>query len=113
MIRRALATQTQQQMVVTALAVHRYRLRFAKAPPDLNALVPEYLRVLPRDWMDGKTLRYRVLPEGGFTLYSVGEDGKDDGGDPSPNSSKKDYRMLWDGRDALWPAAATDQKTAD
>jgi hypothetical protein len=112
MIRRVLSMQTEQQMAVTALALHRYRLQTSKTAGDLAALVPEYLRTVPRDWMDGKPLRYRVLPEGGFIMYSVGEDGKDDGGDPIP-SSKKEYRRLWDGRDAVWPAAATDEEAAE
>jgi hypothetical protein len=110
MIRRVFSTQTQQQMAVTALALQRYRLRLGKVSPDLNALVPDYVHELPRDWMDGKALRYRVLPGGGFTLYSVGEDGTDDGGEPRPSSNKKQYRRLWDGRDAVWPTAASDEE---
>ena len=38
---------------------------------------------------------------------SVGEDGKDDDGDPTQRDEKKSYRQIWDGRDAVWPSAAT------
>ena len=58
--------------------------------------------------MDGKALRYRLRPaDADFLLYSVGEDGKDDGGDPAQREDKKSYRQIWDGRDAVWPSAAT------
>jgi hypothetical protein len=107
LIRRTLSTQVQQQMVMTAVALRRYQLHSGRLPADLTALVPDYLVALPRDRMDGQTLRYHLLPTGGFALYSVGEDGKDDGGDPRPNPASRDYRQIWNGRDALWPIAAT------
>jgi len=108
MIRRTLAVQTQQQMVLTVLGVQRYRLRTGRLPAQLSEMVPEYLAALPHDFMDGKALRYRLRPgDGDFLLYSVGEDGKDDGGDPAQQADKKSYRQIWDGRDAVWPSAAT------
>jgi hypothetical protein len=55
--------------------------------------------------MDQKPLKYRKT-ENGFVLYSVGEDGRDDGGDPTQvQSLEKDYE-LWTGRDAVWPDAS-------
>jgi hypothetical protein len=45
-----------------------------------SRFVPE----VPRDWMNGAPLRYRPNDDGTFTLYSVGMDRKDDGGDPTP-----------------------------
>ena len=70
-------------MAITAIALARCKLRTGTLPSNLTALVPDFLRALPRDRMDGKALRYRVLPSGGYVLYSVGEDAKDDGGDPA------------------------------
>jgi hypothetical protein len=58
--------------------------------------------------MNGEPLRYQGQPGGGFLLYSVGEDGRDNHGDPSPSTPRKKYRQLWDGRDAVWPVAATE-----
>ncbi len=56
---------------------------------------------------------YRPLPTGdGFLLYSVGEDGKDDGGNSAPQEDKKRYRQIWDGRDAVWPSAATAEEAS-
>jgi hypothetical protein len=62
---------------------------------------------MPQDFMNGKALSYRLRPgDDDFLLYSVGEDGKDDGGDPTPTADKN-YRQMWNGRDAVWPSAAS------
>jgi len=108
MIRSPLEAQTQQQMALTVLGVQRYRLRNGRLPLQPSELVPEFLTALPQDFMNGKALRYRLPPgQDDFLLYSVGEDGKDDGGDPTQQEEKKSYRQIWDGRDAVWPSAAT------
>jgi hypothetical protein len=109
-IRGAICAQVQQQMAATAIAIQRFRLQTGELPADLAALVPKYLSALPRDGMDGKTLRYRLPPEGGFVLYSVGLDGKDDGRDSTPVTDKRNYYQIWDGRDTVWPPAATDEE---
>jgi hypothetical protein len=108
LIRRTLEVQTQQQVVLTVLGIQRYRLRTGRLPAQLAELVPEYLAALPHDFMSGEALRYRLRPgDGDFLLYSVGENGTDDGGDPAQQADKKSYRQIWDGRDAVWPSAAT------
>ncbi len=53
--------------------------------------------------MSGQALCYRVGANGSFALYSVGEDGQDDGGDANPPPGSK--LGLWEGRDAVWPSA--------
>ena len=55
--------------------------------------------------MNGQDLRYRSNNDGSFTLYSVAEDGVDDGGDPSSadSSSSKQLTRPWMGRDWVWP----------
>jgi hypothetical protein len=63
-----------------ALAVERFRLAHASAlPGTLEDLVPTYLNCVPADPYDGKPLRFRKL-EVGFVVYSIGSDGRDDGG---------------------------------
>jgi hypothetical protein len=70
----------------------------------LDALVPEFLPSLPRDFMDGQTLRYRLNHGGSFLLYSVGDDTHDDGGDASPkNTQRAGPGSVWSGRDWVWP----------
>jgi hypothetical protein len=111
-VRQALFAQVQQQMAITIISIYRYRLQNRTLPADLSALIPKYLSALPRDSMDGKTLHYKLRQDGSYMLYSVGEDGKDDGGDPSLTSDKERYRKIWDGRDAVWPTAAPDDEAA-
>src|SRR5262249_51625643 len=76
--------EAQRALVITVIALKRYQLQYGHLPQDLNALVPEFLRAATRDPIDGKPLRYQPSPDGTFLLYSVGKDGKDDGGDASP-----------------------------
>ncbi len=111
MIRKELSVQTQQQMALAAIAIERYRLKKGRIPSELSALVPDYLPIVPRDNMDGKALRYRLAPNGGFQLYSVGQDGKDNGGDPTPRPGSSHYAQIWDGRDAVWPTPATTEES--
>jgi hypothetical protein len=109
-IRRAICAEVQQQMAITAIAIYRYRIQRGVLPADLSGLLPKYLSVLPRDDMDGKALRYRMQPDGGFVLYSVGLDGKDNGGDSTLVTGKKNFNQIWDERDAVWPSPATDEE---
>ena len=47
----------------------------------LADLVPDYLSEVPQDPFSGKPLLYRRNAKG-YVLYSVGLDGRDDGGQP-------------------------------
>jgi hypothetical protein len=73
----------QLHTALTGLAVQRYRLAAGKLPDTLAELVPTYLDAVPKDPFDGKDLRYKKL-ETGFVVYSIGEDGNDDGGKEKP-----------------------------
>ena len=93
--------ETERQMLITAIALKRYKMKHGKTAETLSDLVPEFLAKLPTDFMDGKPLRYRANPDGTFTLYSVGDDGRDDGGDASTPDGKQ--VNFWNGRDLVWP----------
>ena len=64
---------------LAAVAVQRYRLAHGELPETLSQLVPAYLDGVPEDPFDGKPLRYKRLAKG-YVVYSIGHDGKDDGG---------------------------------
>ena len=64
----------------TAIAVQRYQLQHGSLPEDLESLVPEFMEAVPADPFDGQSLRYIQHDEGGFTVYSIGEDQIDNGG---------------------------------
>ncbi len=74
----------------TAIAamVERYRRQHGRPPAALDALTPEYAATLPVDPFTGKPLLYRADGEG-YTVYSVGEDRKDDGGDTTAADGRK------------------------
>ncbi|MEN6578457.1 MAG: hypothetical protein ABFD90_19080 [Phycisphaerales bacterium] len=62
----------------TALAIELYRLATGDVPGQLANLVPGYLEQVPLDPFDGASIRYRRT-EPGYTLWSVMEDGRDNG----------------------------------
>lgn len=103
---RAMRAETEKSLVICAIALRRYSLRHGKAPASLDSLVPDFLSAVPVDYMDGRPVKYRLNADGTFTLYSVGQDGKDDGGDASLLPSKTTVRNLWDRKDFVWPAPA-------
>jgi hypothetical protein len=102
----AMKNLTLHEMVKTAIALKRYELKHGKAPSELAALIPDFLPSLPCDFMDGQPLRYRSNPDGSFTLYSVGEDMRDDSGNSSPEPAQRNPAQpasAWSGKDWVWP----------
>jgi len=90
---------TECQMTIAAVALQRFKLRHGEFPESLETLQPEFLSTVPYDCFSGKALCYKRKPDGGYLLYSVGEDGKDDGGDASAVGKFG----IWEGKDAVWP----------
>ena len=78
-------------------------------PATLAALMPEFLPAIPHDPVNGEPLHYQLHLDGTFRLYSVGENGQDDGGDPSLKKGASSKSLSWQSRDALdwvWPQPA-------
>jgi hypothetical protein len=94
--------ETERQMTLAAIALKRFQLRHGQLPPNLEALVPEFLPAVPYDYMGARPISYRLKADGHYVLYSVGDDGKDDGGDPTPLPGGR--FGLWTGQDAVWPS---------
>lgn len=72
----------------TAMAIERYRMANGKVPASLEALVPRFLREVPKDPVDGEPLRFKLLPRG-YVVYSIGTDERDDGGRPKVPDNKR------------------------
>lgn len=73
------------------LALHSWQIKHGTYPVALKALMPNYARRIPADpFGAGEPMRYRKTPNG-YLLYSIGPDGKDDGGKPvySPKKTSK------------------------
>jgi hypothetical protein len=80
-IPRAGRSLAQNRVCVATLAVERWRRGHNDAPPvSLEALVPAYLRELPRDPFTGAPLRL-IHTGDSYTVYSVGMDRVDNAGD--------------------------------
>ena len=65
--------------VQLAFALAAYQRDRGRYPAKLDDLSPKYFGVIPNDAFSGKPLTYRPA-EKGYLLYSVGINGKDDGG---------------------------------
>jgi hypothetical protein len=78
-----------------AFALAAYQRDEGRYPANLNALAPKYLAAIPDDLFSGKALIYR--PSGnGYLLYSVGVNGRDEGGrdaDDNPPGDDLAVRM--------------------
>jgi hypothetical protein len=70
--------QTQDNLAV-AFALAWYQRDHGRYPKTLDALAPKYLAKVPQDRFSGKPLIYRPAANG-YLLYSVGPNGKDEGG---------------------------------
>jgi hypothetical protein len=68
-----------QRNVQIAFAVAAYHRDHGGYPSKLDELAPKYLANVPNDLFSGKALIYRPT-EKGYLFYSVGVNGKDDGG---------------------------------
>lgn len=93
---RAARSQTLNQLAITVCALERHRLARGGYPETLDALVPAFMPSPLLDPMNSQPFHYHRTDDGWFLLYSVGEDGKDDGG---VFRTKKDYPI----KDWPWP----------
>ena len=81
----AVETDMQNALLTAKLALRAYRLERGAYPRSLAELVPGYLTKIPADpFALDAPLRYRRAGAK-YVLYSVGPDGKDDGGRPIRN----------------------------
>ena len=87
---RAAEAEARRRILITAIALERYRGKHGAYPPALATLVPEFLKTPPVDFMDGQPLRYRLTDDGHFILYSVGLDCVDDGGKMPASGARAD-----------------------
>src|SRR5262245_15918067 len=76
------------RLAETALVIEQFRLSHDRLPSDLTELVPSHFRELPTDPFDGSPLRYNRLASG-YLIYSVGQDGRDNGGKAKSFSSSR------------------------
>jgi hypothetical protein len=109
-VNKTIRIEAARRVVVAAIALKRFQLRHGALPETLGELAPEFFASVPIDPYDGKPLRYHPNADGTYLLYCVGEDGVDDGGDPSILSGASSLSFYWQNakaRDWVWPQPAT------
>ena len=95
----------QRRMAAVALAIRLYEVDHGRRPGALAELAPDYLDAVPPDPMSTAGASFRYLPDAETPiLYSVGENGVDDGGlvwDEKRNNYdryRRDLVFLLDGK---------------
>lgn len=93
------------RLAEAACALECYYHVHQEYPPDLQALMPDFLGKLPLDF-DGSPIRYAKTPENSrYQLWSVGVDGADDGGSKgsisfgvpkAATASEKSADLVWE-----------------
>jgi hypothetical protein len=84
--------ETLRRLAITAMALRRCQLRHGRMPERLDELAPRFLSIRPVDPMSGgQALFYQRGADDRMELRSVGENGRDDGGQ---------------GDDVIWPQLA-------
>jgi hypothetical protein len=77
--------ETQLEITRTALAVERFRIAHGRLPQSLDELVPEFVPSKPLDPFAENTALKFTLKNRGYALYSIGRNGKDEGGTTQTN----------------------------
>jgi hypothetical protein len=88
-------TEQVQRNLRVAFALGAYQREHGRYPAKLEDLAPKYLPSVPGDLFSGKALVYRPAAKG-YLLYSVGVNGKDEGGrwyDDDPPGDDPHVRM--------------------
>jgi len=99
---RATQTTARNQALVNeaiiACGLERFRLARGSYPQTVEELSPDFVKQLPRDVVNGEPLKYSRTADGGYLLYSIGWNEKDDGGKSAKSLEEGDW--VWDGRKA-------------
>jgi hypothetical protein len=101
---RASQAQTFTHLAAAACALERHWLARGSYPETLGALAPEF-GPLPPDPMTGQPFRYERTADGRFRLWSLGWNGKDDGGTVAltGNPASKHRNLDFEQGDWVWP----------
>ena len=101
LLTQAAFAQTVNNQTFLACALERYRQANGQFPETLEKLTPLYLSDLPADLTADQSLKYHRTDDGQFQLYSIGWNGKDDGGKVAMNPDGKTIDTTQG--DWVWP----------
>lgn len=80
-----------REVLLSRIAMERYRLDHGSWPPDFAALVPGYLDAVPIDPVDGKPLRYDPSSK---VIYSIGGNMRDEKGLAKNKGALRDRKEI-------------------
>ncbi|HRY47772.1 MAG TPA: hypothetical protein P5186_06970 [Candidatus Paceibacterota bacterium] len=103
-IQTTVRNQTKINQALIVCGLERYRQTYQRYPTNLDALIPDFVAKMPLDIIGGQPLKFRLIPEDHFVLYSVGWNEKDDGGANPPTSPPGQHMDFTQG-DWVWPAS--------
>ena len=106
--KRHASTQATIHQAVLACAIERHRLAHGRVPRQLDELVPAYLANIPCDPCDGKPMRYKVVGDSDYVLYSIGVNGVDDGGELALKGSYQKQVDIDEG-DWIWRSCPAEE----
>jgi hypothetical protein len=102
--------RAERRLVATALALRLYAVEHGgEYPQTLDELLPKYLPAVPIDpFASGeKPLSYSADDPEAPLVYSVGENGTDEGGSQIPNNRRRANPGRWEMSDAVLRMKAT------
>jgi tetratricopeptide (TPR) repeat protein len=79
-----LSMQSRIDQTRLAIALELFRRANGAFPEKLDELVPDFMTIIPSDVQSAQPIYRRTA--GGYLLYGIGRDGKDDGGDLKKDS---------------------------
>ena len=83
--------QTKINQALIACALERYHLAHGEYPETLDALIPQFIATIPHDVIGGQPPHYRRAADGTFLLYSIGWNGRDNGGVRGKSATDGDW----------------------
>jgi hypothetical protein len=91
---REAAMRLRQRLVNARIGIRlqRFRIAHGNLPQSLDDLIDDKLLTIPNDLYSGKPPIFRALPDG-FVVYSVGDNGSDDGGGEQPDQQEHETRF--------------------
>lgn len=111
-LEKAATGQAAVSLARVACALERHRLADGHYPEHLDGLTPRFLDRLPPDPVTAQPLKYRREAPDRFVLYSVGLDGKDDGGQPA-TIAKETGGARTESGDWVWRSQPVEPNASD
>jgi hypothetical protein len=98
LLRKGAKLQARANGAVTWCAIERFRLKHGRLPDRLEELTPDFLEKVPVDPVNGSPLKYVRKGNGGYLIYSVGWNEKDENGAEVKKGDEGDWVWASDPR---------------